>query len=160
MGQILKIAGLLYTVWKLYGDQVTSAVFDRIEYKFSPIRRKHVRPDVTDDGTLLLLLRVELQLRQTFGANLSALQLTLDLSQQGQHLGKITVNDPVVLPNATTVPIPVDVIVPAGGFLDRLMSILKDPVNRLLAPLDIQGTLTLSNGIEVPVFTSLDLNSL
>ena len=160
MGQLLKYAGLFYTLWRLYGDRVTSAVFDRIEYDFSPIRAKHIRPDVTDEGKLLALVRIELRLKQTFGVNLFAQRLQLQLSQQGEHLGRITVNEPVSLPNATTTPIPVDAIIPAGDFLNRLFSILKDPANRAMAPIDIRGTLTLSNGIDVPVFTSLDLTSL
>jgi hypothetical protein len=159
MGQLLKIAGLLGLMWKLYGDQMTSAVFDRVEYKFSTIRSQHIRQN-EQSGEFYGLLRIELLLKQSFGLNLSAQQLTLQLSQQGQNLGKVTVNEPVLLPNATTVPIPVDVIVPAGGFLTRLEDIIKDPEARWQAPIDIQGSLMLSNGIEVPVFASLDFMNL
>jgi hypothetical protein len=84
----------------------------------------------------------------------------LQLSQQGQHLGKVSVNESVQLPNATTVPIPVDVVIRGGAFLDRLQEILTNQNARWQAPIDIQGTLTLSNGLDVPVFTRLDFMNL
>ncbi|MEM9930388.1 MAG: hypothetical protein AAF840_11255, partial [Bacteroidota bacterium] len=112
------------------------------------------------NGELIGLLRIELLFKQSLGLNLAAQRLTLQLFQQGQPLGRVSVNEPVTLPNATTVPIPVDVIISSGAFLDRLQDILINPNARWQAPIDIQGTLTLSNGLDVPVFTSLDFMNL
>lgn len=159
MGQLLKIAAVLAFGWKLFGDQVSGAILDGIEYRFSTLRQRNFRTKL-ERGELYGLLRIELLFKQSLGLNLSAQRLTLQLSQQGQHLGKVSVNEPVILPNATTVPIPVDVVIRGGAFLDRLQDILINPNARWQAPIDIQGTLTLSNGLEVPVFTRLDFMNL
>lgn len=159
MGQLLKIAGGLFFLWKLYGDQVTGAILDGIEYRFSTLRDGSIRTKL-EQGELYGLLRIELLFKQSLGLNLSAQRLMLQLSQQGKHLGNVSVNEPVQLPNATTVPIPVDVVIRSSAFLDRLQDILINPNARWQAPIDIQGTLTLSNGLDVPVFTSLDFMNL
>lgn len=147
-------------LWNLYGDQVTTAIIDKVDYRFSKLRRNGIRPSLSDNGELYGLIRIEILFRQSFGLNLSLRQLQLSISQQGQHLGNVTVNEPVTLPNATMVPIPVDVVVPAGSFLERVMAVLQNQNAQWQAPLDIQGELTLSNGTTVPVFTQLDFMNL
>lgn len=159
MGQLLKIAAVLAIGWKLFGDQVSGAIMNHIDYRFSALRQQNIRLDMRN-GELYGLLRIEILFKQSFGLNLAGERLTLNLFQQGQPLGTVSVNEPVQLPNATTVPIPVDVVISAGSFLNRLQDILVNPNARWQAPIDIQGSLTLSNGIVVPVFTSLDFMDL
>lgn len=159
MGQLLKIVSVLALGWQLFGGEVTNAILNKVDYSFSRLRRNGIRPDIIN-GNVVGLLRLEILFRQTFGVNLALQQLQLSISQQGRFLGQVMVNDPVALPNALTVPIPVDVVVPAGQFLDRLLEVLKDRNAQWQAPLDIQGTLTLSNGVAVPVFSQLDFMNL
>lgn len=159
MGQLLKIVSVLALGWQLFGGEVTNAILNKVDYSFSKLRRNGIRLDITN-GNLVGLLRIEILFRQTFGVNLATRQLQLSIRQQGRHLGQVTVNEPINLPNALTVPIPVDVVIPAGQFLDRIQELLRDQNARWQAPLDIQGTLTLSNGVAVPVFSQLDFMNL
>ncbi len=92
--------------------------------------------------------------KQSFSLNLSAQQLRLSLSQQGNYLGQVVVNELIALPNNTTVEIPFDVIVPAGEFLNRIQSIL-DGTGQWYAPIDINGSIELTNGFVAPIRSSV-----
>lgn len=155
MGQILKVFGGLALLYLGFGSQVTGAIYDRIEYNFGKFRRSDIRIDLRE-GNVIGKLRLTLMFKQSFGLNLSANRLQLNLRQQDQFLGEVTVNQPVTLPHATTVPIPLDVIVPASDFLDRLQSVLEGK-GQWYAPIKVTGTLTLSNGQNVPVFGEIDM---
>ncbi|MEM9525806.1 MAG: hypothetical protein AAGA31_04305 [Bacteroidota bacterium] len=159
MVRILSIVGALALGWQLLGGKVTDAILAKVDYRFSKIPKNGIRLDVSN-GQLVGILRLEILFRQSFGLNLATRQLRLQLSQQGRHLGQVTVNEPVALPNATTVPIPVDVLIPAGSFLNRIVEVLENPNARWQAPLDIRGSVTLSNGQAIPVFTRLDFMNL
>ncbi|WP_020567707.1 hypothetical protein [Neolewinella persica] len=79
MGQLLKIAAVLALGWKLFGDQVSGAILDGIEYRFSTLRQRNFRTKL-EQGELYGLLRIELLFKQSLGLNLSAQRLTLQLS--------------------------------------------------------------------------------
>lgn len=153
MGQILKIAGGLLILARLFGGQVTGAIMDKVQYNFGRIDRSSIKIKL-QEGQLVGIMRMTILFKQSFGLNLAAQQLRLSLSQQGKYLGQVVVNEQITLPNAQTVEIPFNIIIPAGAFLNRISELL-DGRGQIYAPIDINGSISLNNGVEVPIRSSV-----
>ncbi|MEM9528181.1 MAG: hypothetical protein AAGA31_16330 [Bacteroidota bacterium] len=88
---------------------------------------------------------------QDTGVTIAAQGLRLQLTQAGQQIGQVRLNNLVTLPSGVETPVAFDIILPASHFLDRLTQIIDSPVSQWFAPVTMQGWVTLSNGWELPV---------
>jgi hypothetical protein len=158
MSQLLKIAGGLALLNFLLGSRVSGAIFDRIEYDLAGIRRQDVRMDVRN-GRVVALVNLRLFLKQMFGITLSVTGVDLAFTQQGNNLGIIRANRYITLPHARATEVPLLLMVPAGNFLDHLQTLLSGGAATALAPINIAGSIYLSNGVTVPVRLTLNFLS-
>lgn len=149
MSQLLKYAGVLYLLFSRSRKLITGAILDRVEYSFPNVKLSDIRLDIIN-GAPVGILRINMRLKQSFGLNLAADSLRLSLSQQDEFLGVVNVTERALFPNGQTVFVPFNVIVGAGNFLTRLEKIIVGD-GQLFAPIEMKGTLTLSNGYEVPI---------
>jgi hypothetical protein len=149
MSQLLKVAGGLALLYQLVGSRVSGAIFDRIDYSLAKIRREDIGVRI-EQGRLLGSLRLRLWLKQSLGTTLRLTGVSLNFTQQGGYLGNIRANQDITLPNAQTVEVPLLLRLPAGNLLDHIQTLLEGSTNSL-APINITGSLYLSNGREIPV---------
>lgn len=154
------IAGGLALAYFTVGGQVTKALYDRIDYELAKIRRSDIRIDFPG-GRLAVLLNLRLFLKQSFGPTLTLTGVDLQFRQLGNSLGRIRTNESITLPNAKTVTVPLLLSVGVGSFADHLYQLITNRGGNSspLAPIEITGSLHLSNGTSVPVSTSLNFFS-
>ena len=150
MSQLLKVAGGLAILYQLVGSRVSGAIFDRIESSLAKIRREDVSVRV-EHGRLNGLVKLRMWFKQSLGTTLRLTGVSLNFTQQGNYLGNIRANQNILLPNARTVEVPLLLRLPAGSLLDHIRTLLEGDTRNPLAPVEISGSLFLSNGREIPV---------
>ncbi|SER16400.1 hypothetical protein [Neolewinella agarilytica] len=158
MSQLLKVAGGLALLYQLVGSRVSGAILDRFTYDLAGIRRQDIAMRI-EAGRVLATIDIRLFLKQTLGPDIRLTAVSLNFSQQGGYLGNIRANQNVLLPNARTVEVPLRLRVPAGSFLIHLQRLLEGGRGAALAPIDISGSLFLSNGRELPVRLTMNFFS-
>lgn len=160
MGQLLKIAGIVSTAILLFGDRITGAIYDRIEYTFGRLRRGDVRFGFSGNQAIVSI-SMRMYLEQNFGVTDTLTNLVISFSQQNMLLGYVDYRALVVLPAGEEVEIPFTVRIPSGPFLERLqIALTPGNNNSLLAPIVITGKAYLASGLVLPISTEMTLNDL
>jgi hypothetical protein len=158
MSQLLKVAGGLALLYQLVGSRVSGAILDRFTYNLAKIRREDVGIRV-EQGRVWGTVKLRLFLKQTLGPNIRLTAVSLNFTQRGAYLGNIRANQNVTMPHAQTVEIPLLLRIPAGSFLDHLQTLLEGGNSSAFAPINISGSLFLSNGRELPVRLTMNFFS-
>lgn len=149
MGQILKVLGGLSALYYL-ASQAASGIASQVRYTIGAFRRGDFRMDLVG-GQPVGSIRVRMFITQDTGVTIAAQGLRLQLTQAGQQIGQVRLNNLVTLPSGEETAVEFDIIIPASHFLDRLTQIIESPVSQWFAPVTMQGWVTLSNGWELPV---------
>lgn len=146
---MLRIIGGLFVLYQL-ASRAANSLLSQIEYSFKPIQKRDLSI-VIEDSKLIGKLRIHLVVQNKGGVNLTAESLQLQISQQSSLLGQVLTTNPVQIPAKVEKELSFDLNVPAGEFLDRLDTILKQGITSAVAPLDIKGILTLNGGQQIPI---------
>jgi len=154
--------GIVLIAKQLFGGQLVSAIWDRIEFEFGKVQFSDIKfryDEILEESYVLLNLR--LHFKQTFGVTDTLTNLVLSFKQQNMLLGYTDYRALVVVPDGEWTEIPFALHIPSGPFLDRLQAGLTlGNNNSLLAPVEISGTAHLASGIRVPISSSISLNDI
>lgn len=159
LNKLLTIAGGLSILYRIFGAQVTGAIYKRVHYDIGKIRKRDIGVTIRN-GRLVGLLNLRLFVQQKFGISISLSGLDLEFTQSGNQLGHVKMNKVVVLPNDTTTTVPFQLEVPAGKFLDHIQRIIDGSQASVLAPVSAKGKAYLSNGVSIPISFTLNFLSL
>ena len=154
---MLRVIGGLFLVYQL-ASRAANSLLSQLEYSFLPIQRGDFRVGV--DGVKVVgKLRVRMHVLNNSAVHLTAQELRVRLSQQGQALGAILTRNPIQLEAGQEKVLSFEVVITATDALDRLEQILSSGLSTALSPITIKGSLVFAGGRSLPINTQLQFFS-
>ena len=126
-----------------------NALSSKISYSLTPMRLSDFSIRFTD-GVILGVLTLRIKLKNETGVNLVASSFAAVVSQQGAKLGDVLTSNQVQLIHGQEKVLAVKVNIGATAFLTRVQQYLNKTAD-FMAPLDIRGKLTFTNGQSIVI---------
>ena len=126
-----------------------NALSSKINYSIMPMRLSDFSIRFTD-GVILGVLTLRIKLKNETGVNLVASSFAAVVSQQGAKLGDVLTSNQVQLIHGQEKVLAVKVNIGATAFLTRVQQYLNKTAD-FMAPLDIRGKLTFTNGQSIVI---------
>ncbi len=152
MTTVLKWVGILLLGARLIGKGAALAG-DKITYEILPIRKEDFRVQISDEYGLIGVIKLRLKLQNSNPVPIRVQSFQANIDQAGTRLSQVSTTNIVELPPEQVVQTSITLNVLAGNVLDRIRTVLNR--GGLLAPLEIQGKLHLTNNTSVPVNTKV-----
>ncbi len=153
----LQIIGGLAIGQYLLGN-AANAISRNISYSILPMRIGDFSIKVVD-GVVLGILRLRLQVKNETGVNLTAQSFSAIVSQQGVKLGDVLTANRVELVHGEEKELGVNVNIGATTFLSQIQKYFSGEMS-FVAPLDIRGKLTFTNGQSIIINRQLQFFAL
>lgn len=155
--RILQIIGGIALGKVLLGN-AANALSSKISYKLLPMRLSDFSVKVVK-GVILGILTIRLEIKNESGVNLTAQSFSAIVSQEGAKLGDVLTANEVQLIDGEEKTLAVNINIGATTFLSRVQQYLGGSAN-YMAPIDIKGRLTFTNGQSIVINRQLQFFSI
>lgn len=154
--RLFNLVGILAAGRLLLG-QAATAISNKVDYRFLPIRISDFSV-VIKEGKISVKTPLRFELLSKLPVNISAEQITFNVSQGGASLGQAnTTTDIQLIPNQPRT-LAFDLFIGAGSFLDQVQDHQRGE-GSVFDPIKVSGSIQFDNGLTLPISRTITILS-